>query len=139
MPDVVLLHASTPPTMAEMLAAARAEARAMRPATPPTAPPRPAEHGALVVPVGCPNCEAAFTMRASSPARSNRVAAVLDCVGCGAEIVVHVTLSATGPRQRPGTPYRHPEHAGPAVQHEQNHAAEGAPLLAALLAATGGR
>lgn len=133
------LHASTPPSMAELLAAARAEALALRAGAPLIAPARPVDHGALVVPVGCPNCDGAFTVRASSPARWNRVAAVLDCVGCGAEIVVHVTLSATGPRQRPGTAYRHPEHAGPAVQHEQNHAAPGAPLLAALLAATGGR
>jgi len=53
----------------------------------------------------------------------------------------HIALmrQARGPRQRPGTTYRHPEHAGPAEQHEQNHAAAGAPLISSILAATGGR
>lgn len=125
--------------MADLLARARAAALELRPTTTPPAPPAPSVHGALVVPVGCPNCESAFTMRAASAARWNRVAAVLDCTRCGAEIVVHVTLSATGPRTRPGTAYRHPEHNGPAEQHEQNHAATGAPLITAILAATGGR
>ena len=50
--------------------------------------------------------------------------------------VVHVTL-----RDRPSATPRHhvpaPEHAGPAEQHEQNHAAAGAPLISSILAATG--
>lgn len=137
MPDPRFLNVSG--VMADLLATARADALALRAGAPLVAPAGPANHGALVLPIGCPNCEGAFTMRASSPARWNRVAAVLDCARCGAELVVHVTLSATGPRQRPGTTYRHPEHAGPAEQHEQNHAAAGAPLISSILAATGGR
>ena len=44
--------------------------------------------------------------------------------------------SATGPRQRPGTTYRHPEHAGPAEQHERTTPPPGT-LILSILAATG--
>lgn len=119
---------------AELLARARADAAALRPTTPPPTTPD-VGYRSLIVPLTCPNCGGGWDITARSARRTSTASIVATCTTCAAEIVVQISVSATGPRKRTSRPHTHTVPAAPATH---NTGAPLAGLVTDLVTATWG-